>query len=51
MDDEDHLLYLVFRKDYDSHKSNPLEMLDSHKRYMVGAGINSRDYASACPRW
>ena len=29
---------LVFREDYDSHKSNPDEMLDSHKRYMVGAG-------------
>ena len=49
VDDEDHLMYLVFRKDYDSHKSNPLEMLDSHKRYMVGAGINSRDYAERIP--
>ena len=38
VDDEDHLMYLVFRKDYDSHKSNPNEMLDAHKRYMVGAG-------------
>lgn len=49
VDDEDHLLYLVFRKDYDSHKSNPNEMLDAHKRYMVGAGINSRDYAERVP--
>lgn len=49
VDDEDHLLYLVFRKDYDSHKSNPNEMLDSHKRYMVGAGINTRDYAERVP--
>ena len=49
VDGEDHLMYLVFRKDYDSHKSNPLEMLDSHKRYMVGAGINSRDYAERIP--
>ena len=40
---------LVFRKDYDSHKSNPNEMLDSHKRYIVGAGINSRDYAERVP--
>ena len=24
-------------------------MLDSHKRYMVGAGINSRDYADRIP--
>ena len=49
VDDEDHLMYLVFRKDYDSHKSNPNEMLDAHKRYMVGAGINTRDYAERVP--
>ncbi|MBO4352783.1 MAG: IMP dehydrogenase, partial [Eggerthellaceae bacterium] len=49
VDENDCLLYLVFRKDYDSHKSNPLEMLDEHKRYMVGAGINSRDYAERVP--
>ncbi len=49
VDANDHLLYLVFRKDYDSHKSNPNEMLDSHKRYMVGAGINTRDYAERVP--
>ena len=46
---DDTLAYMVFRKDYDSHKSNPNEMLDSHKRYMVGAGINSRDYAERIP--
>ena len=49
VDENDCLKYLVFRKDYDSHKSNPDEMLDSHKRYMVGAGINSRDYAERVP--
>ena len=49
VDADDHLVALVFRKDYDSHKSNPNEMLDSHKRYMVGAGINSRDYAERVP--
>lgn len=49
VDADDHLLYMVFRKDYDSHKSNPNEMLDEHKRYMVGAGINSRDYAERVP--
>ena len=31
VDDDDCLMYLVFRKDYDSHKSNPNEMLDAHK--------------------
>ncbi|MDO4291520.1 MAG: IMP dehydrogenase [Eggerthellaceae bacterium] len=49
VDADDRLVALVFRKDYDSHKSNPNEMLDSHKRYMVGAGINSRDYAERIP--
>ena len=49
VDEDDNLLYLVFRKDYDSHKSNPNEMLDEHKRYMVGAGINTRDYAERVP--
>ncbi len=39
----------VFRKDYDSHKSNPDELLDANKRYMVGAGINTRDYAKRVP--
>ncbi len=39
----------VFRKDYDSHKENPLELLDERKRYVVGAGINSRDYADRVP--
>ena len=49
VDGDDHLVALVFRKDYDSHKSNPDELLDSHKRYMVGAGINTKDYAQRVP--
>ena len=49
MDDNDHLMYFVFRKDYSSHKENPLELLDSKKRYLVGAGINTRDYATRVP--
>jgi IMP dehydrogenase len=43
------LVSFVFRKDYDSHKENPLELLDSSKRYIVGAGINTRDYAERVP--
>ena len=39
----------VFRKDYESKKSNPNELLDSYKRYVVGAGINTRDYAERVP--
>ena len=34
------LCHLVFRKDYDSHKQNQNELLDDHKRYVVGAGIH-----------
>ena len=49
IDSNQNLLYFVFRKDYDSHKENPLELLDSHKRYMVGAGINTRDYEKRVP--
>ena len=46
---EGNLVSFVFRKDYDFHKSNPLELLDSDKRYIVGAGINTRDYAERVP--
>ena len=46
---DDTLAGIVFRKDYDSHKSNPDELLDANKRYMVGAGINTRDYATRVP--
>lgn len=43
------LLYFVFRKDYDAHKENPNELLDGEKRYVIGAGINTRDYAERVP--
>lgn len=43
------LLYMVFRKDYDSHKENPNELLDRNKRLVVGAGINTRDYRERVP--
>lgn len=49
LDDKQRLVSFVFRKDYDSHKDNPLELLDSSKRYVVGAGINTRDYAERVP--
>ena len=49
VDENDHLMYFVFRKYYASHKANPLELLDSEKRYLVGAGINTRDYAERIP--
>ncbi len=43
------LKYFVFRKDYASHKANPQELLDSEKRFLVGAGVNTRDYATRIP--
>ena len=49
VDENDHLMYFVFRKDYASHKANPQELLDKEKRYLVGAGINTRDYAERIP--
>ena len=49
VDENDHLVSFVFRKDYSSHKANPLELLDNKKRYLVGAGINTRDYATRVP--
>ena len=49
VDEEDNLKYFVFRKDYSSHKEHPLELLDDKKRYLVGAGINTRDYATRIP--
>ena len=49
IDSEQRLCAFVFRKDYDKHKKNPNELLDEHKRYVVGAGINTRDYAERIP--
>ncbi len=49
VDEEQKLQYLVFRKDYDSHKENPLSLLDANKSYIVGAGINTKDYTERVP--
>ncbi|MFA6856645.1 MAG: IMP dehydrogenase [Treponema sp.] len=49
LDKNGNLQYLVFRKDYASHEEHPLELLDSQKRYIVGAGINTRDYMERVP--
>jgi len=49
VNDEGVLKYFVFRKDYENHKENPGELLDKEKRYIVGAGINTRDYAERIP--
>ena len=49
IDDGQRLRYIVFRKDYDNHRENPNELSDSHKRLVVGAGINTRDYKERVP--
>ena len=49
VDKDGRMCYFVFRKDYDQHKRNPLELLDSEKRFVVGAGINTRDYETRVP--
>ena len=49
IDKDQRLHYLVFRKDYEEHKQNPLQLMDSKKRLMVGAGINTRDYNERVP--
>ncbi|MBQ5889872.1 MAG: IMP dehydrogenase, partial [Clostridia bacterium] len=49
VDKNGRLCSFVFRKDYDQHKKNPRELLDANKSYVVGAGINTRDYAERIP--
>ncbi len=49
IDDNGCLVAFVFRKDYSSHKDNPNELLDNHKRYVVGAGVNTRDFKERIP--
>ena len=43
------LQHFVFRKDYENHKENTNELLDTHKRLIVGAGINTRDFEERIP--
>lgn len=49
LDKHGNLSSFVFRKDYESKKTNPFELLDEKKRYRVGAGVNTRDYAERIP--
>lgn len=49
IDKDGNLVSMVFRKDYASHEAHPLELLDSKQRYVVGAGINTRDYMDRVP--
>ncbi len=49
VDKDGHFVAFVFRKDYDQHKENPLELLDAQHRFLVGAGINTKDYEERIP--
>ena len=49
LDKNENLKYLVFRKDYEDSKTNVNSLLDDNKRYIVGAGINTRDYEERIP--
>ncbi|MBR6079372.1 MAG: IMP dehydrogenase [Treponema sp.] len=49
IDKNGNLVSLVFRKDFDSATVHPNELHDSKKRYIVGAGINTRDYMDRVP--
>lgn len=49
VDKDGNFIAFVFRKDYDQHKENPLELLDVQHRYIVGAGINTKDYEKRIP--
>jgi IMP dehydrogenase len=50
IDENEHLRYFVFRKDYDNHKQNPHELSDDNQKLLVGAGINTRDYEERVPK-
>ena len=49
LNEDDSLYALVFRKDYESDKENPNSLVDDNKRFIVGAGINTRDYEKRIP--
>ena len=49
LDKNGNLKFLVFRKDYEDRKNNSNSLLDEEKRYVVGAGINTRDYEERIP--
>ncbi len=40
---------LVFRKDFIAHTQHPLELIDSDKRLIAAAGVNTHDYRDRVP--
>ena len=49
IDRDQNLVYFVFRKDYNSRRTNPDELTDATKKLLVGAGINTHDYKERVP--
>ncbi|WP_433261139.1 IMP dehydrogenase [Actinosynnema sp. CS-041913] len=49
MDGAGHLQHLVFRSDYAEHKQFPGAVVDTAKRFRVGAGVNTHDYRERAP--
>ena len=49
LDKKGNLKFLVFRKDYEERKHNPNSLVDSNKSFVVGAGVNTRDYEERIP--
>lgn len=43
------LASIVLRRDYELHKQFRNESIDDQKRFMVGAGVNTRDYRERIP--
>ena len=49
IDQNQNLVYFVFRKDYNNRRTYPDELSDETKKLLVGAGINTRDYKERVP--
>jgi IMP dehydrogenase len=47
--DDGRLVSLVLRSDFEMHRRFSSASVDAHKRYLVGAGINTRDYSERVP--
>lgn len=49
LDKKGNLNTIVFRKDYENDHEYPNSLVDENQRYIVGAGVNTRDYKERIP--
>ncbi len=49
VDENNNLVNIVFRKDYDELKENPNQTTDNEQRLIVGAGVNTHDFKERIP--